>query len=362
MQTVRYDRSEFKATLTSEGYLVDSPIVGRTGIQVYQNADGTVRYELRPEEEVFADESLVTFSGKPITDNHPQEPVSAKNAKKLTVGFIKGDARRDGSNIVAPITIFDHEVIDKVLRGGKRELSLGYKVDLEETPGEWNGQKYDAIQRNIRINHLAIVPKGRAGNARLNLDRSDAVQFNQEDEDPEMANETLARLRLDTGIEYAAAQEVVVAYGQLKTRNDELQKQFDVLSAERDTLKSEVAKVDKIKADAVVAARAEVAARAALEKVAVEFKVDFAGKTDREVKEAIVKTARADADLTNKSEDYLNAAFDLTVSGRSTAKQDSAIATQRAAVGTQQGGASKQDAASEGTYQNFMRNLGKKAE
>ena len=40
---------------------------------------------------------------------------------------------------------------------GLKELSLGYNLDLDETPGEWEGQPYDAVQRNIVINHLALV-------------------------------------------------------------------------------------------------------------------------------------------------------------------------------------------------------------
>ena len=57
---------------------------------------------------------------------------------------------------------------------GLKELSLGYNLDLEETPGVWNGQQYDAIQRNIRINHLALVQEARAGErARLNIDSRD---------------------------------------------------------------------------------------------------------------------------------------------------------------------------------------------
>jgi hypothetical protein len=55
-----------------------------------------------------------------------------------------------------------------------RELSLGYDLVLDETPGEWNGQPYDAIQTGIVINHLAIVREARAGEeARLNIDGKD---------------------------------------------------------------------------------------------------------------------------------------------------------------------------------------------
>jgi hypothetical protein len=250
-------------------------------------------------------------------------------------------------------------MIDKILKGGKRELSLGYKVDLEETPGVWNGQEYDAIQRNIRVNHLAIVPRGRAGNARLNLDRHDAVLFNPEEENA--MPENLSRIRLDSGLEYQAAPEVVVEVEKLRgdkaeltTRADALQKQLDTVAAERDTLKSQVESTDKVRSDALAAARAEVKARAELDKVAEAFKVDGAGKTDREVKELVIKSMRTDADLTGKSEDYVNAAFDLTVS----MKNDVAMAAQRQAGAPRNDG--KDDKSEAGSYKGFMSQLGNK--
>lgn len=359
MEAIRYDRTEIKATRTDEGYLIDTPIVGRVGIQLYKNADGTIRRELRPPEEVFNADSLKSFAGKPVTDEHPGEPVTAKNAKRLSVGTMQGEGKQDGDNVVAPIIIHDGEMIDKVMKGGKRELSLGYKVDLEETPGVWNGQEYDAIQRNIRVNHLAIVPRGRAGNARLNLDRHDAVSFNPQEENA--MPENLSRIRLDSGLEYQAAPEVVVEVEKLRsdkaeltTRVDELQKQLDTVAAERDTLKSQVQSADKVRADALEAARAEVKARAELDKVAETFKVDGAGKTDREVKELVIKSVRADADLTGKSDDYVNAAFDLTVS----LKQDAAMAAQRQAGAPRNDGSDSKPES--GSYKSFMSQLGNK--
>ena len=354
MTFLRYDRATIKAEVTDEGFLVDSPIVGRVGIQLYKNADGTVRREFRPPEEVFKADSLNSFVGKPITDGHPAEMVNAKNAKSLLVGAIHTEGKQDGDNVVAGITIHDADMIDKIMKGGKRELSLGYKVDIEEISGVWNGQEYDAIQRNIRINHLAIVPRGRAGNARLNLDRLDAESVITGENMPE----NLSRVRLDTGLEYQAEAEVVQAFEKMRADKveadahiDELQKQLDSVAAERDTLKSQVASADKVRADALEAARAEIKARAMLEKSAEAFKIDCADKSDREIKEAVIKSKRTDADLSGKSDDYINAAFDLTVE----LKADEAMAEQRKA-GRADGGEQKPA----NTYRNFMKQLGKK--
>jgi len=359
MEVTRYDRATLKATRTDEGYLVDTPVVGRTGILIYHNADGSTRRELRRPEDVFNADSLASFSGKPITDGH-RGFITASNAKKVSVGVIKGDGIQEGDNVLAPIIIHDGDMIDKAMNGGVRELSLGYKVDLDETPGEWNGQNYDAVQTNIRVNHLALVPKGRAGNARLNLDRFDAASFTHDDEEPSMSD-TLSRVRLDSGLEYQAAPEVVVALEKMRddiatavTHNDELQKQIDIVAAERDALKSQAESADKIRADALESARTEIVARVALEKVADEFKIDHAGKADREVREAVIKATRADADLTGKSDDYVNAAFDIAVSMRA----DSAMAEQRKATGTKRedgGPVSARD-----MHKAYMANLGKK--
>ena len=49
------------------------------------------------------------------------------------------------------------------IEAGKKELSMGYFCDYELTPGTFDGQHYDAVQRNIRGNHIALVEEGRMG-------------------------------------------------------------------------------------------------------------------------------------------------------------------------------------------------------
>lgn len=152
---------------TPEGYLIDNPILTRVGIFEYHNPDGTIRRELRLPEEVFAAESLASYKGKPVILTHEAGLVDVDNVQQEHIGTILSEGIQDGDNVRAQIVIHDAESLSY----GLRELSLGYTQTPDETPGVWNGQPYDAIQRNIQINHLALVEKARAGEqARLNID------------------------------------------------------------------------------------------------------------------------------------------------------------------------------------------------
>lgn len=157
-----------RAYFTTEGYLIDKPVLTSTGIFEYTNPDGSVRRELRLPEEVFAEESLASYKGKPVIITHDAEYITKDNVQGETIGTIMSNGYRDGSDVRAEIVIHDTDAMKDC---GLKELSLGYDLDLDETPGEWNGQQYDAVQRNIRINHLALVQEARAGDrARLNID------------------------------------------------------------------------------------------------------------------------------------------------------------------------------------------------
>lgn len=82
------------------------------------------------------------------------------NVQKHQIGTILTEGYRSGDDVRAEIVIHN---TDEMRYCGLKELSLGYNLTLDETPGEWNGQHYDAIQRDIRINHLALVREARAG-------------------------------------------------------------------------------------------------------------------------------------------------------------------------------------------------------
>lgn len=319
MPTVqRFDRMPLRATRTAEGFVQDTAVLTRTGIFEYRQPNGTIRREYRPPEEVFHADSLASYKGKPITIGHPGL-VTSKNAKLHTCGACLGEGRADGNDVLGDLMIYDTSAID----AGAKELSNGYTLDLDETPGEINGERYDAVQRNIRVNHIALVPRGRAGNARLNLDAADA---DTTEEDTTM---TMVKVRLDSGISYDAAPEVANAF-------DASQKAVQAATADADKeraradaaeakLKDAEAATDKIRQDAAVAAKARLKLEDSATKVGAEFKQDA---TDTEIRTAVIKKVRGDSfDLTGKSEGYIEAAYDLAVADKSQ-RQDS-VAHQR---------------------------------
>ena len=183
----RFDRSEVSgdAVLTEEGYIRATAIVTRTGIFLYNNPDGTLRRELRHPSDVWDEESISSMSLIPVTNNHPDNKlVNSKNFKELAIGFTGETIKKDGDFILATLVITDHDGVDYVKNQGRKQLSLGYTVDLHPDDGVYKGERYDYRQKNIRYNHLAIVEKARAGaDARIALDSMDTVEILLKKED-----------------------------------------------------------------------------------------------------------------------------------------------------------------------------------
>lgn len=156
---------------TEEGYLVDHPIVTTCGVFEYVQKDGSARRELRLPEYVFEEKSLKSYKGKPIIITHDAGEVDKENVRSVQIGTIMSDGYRDGDNVRCEIIIHDTNALKEC---GLKELSLGYSLDTEGPAGVYRGEKYDCIQKNIEINHLALVGEARAGNsARLNIDGKD---------------------------------------------------------------------------------------------------------------------------------------------------------------------------------------------
>lgn len=316
----RYDNYAIQAIKTDEGFVRDAPIIGRTGILEYRNVDGSIRREYRPPEEAFNVDSLASIRGKPITQLHHGLVTSANYFNSHPVGTVISDGRQDGNNIRADVVIYSLNTDD-------RELSLGYETELEETPGVTpEGEHYDAIQRNIRYNHLAIVPRGRAGNARLNMDGNQSIE----------EVETMStKIKMDNGIEYEVPAEVKVAYDAMVEKADATKKDLDAMTAKFDSATAEIEKMkaDAEKAEADFKAKFDEAVKTTIElrEIARKHGIEKADEmSNEEIKKAVVAKVHPKLNLDGKSAEYIEVAFDLAKDTE--VQHEDAMAEQRKAM------------------------------
>lgn len=187
----RIDRGNLsKPVKMSNGWLRIDGRLTRTGVFTYRNDDGTMRRELRLPEEVFKTDAMQSFALVPVTDEHPPGFLDAKNTREYARGSVAGTLRKDGEFIAGELLVTDADLIKKLEDGAARELSCGYNCDLDEKPGVTaDGLRYDAIQRNIRGNHVAVVAKGRAGpEARVRMDGASVEVLDGDDDQPRDEN------------------------------------------------------------------------------------------------------------------------------------------------------------------------------
>lgn len=165
-----------KARVNSDGYMAIRARAARTGIYDYLGievdpegkhfaADEIIKV-YRPPEEVFDRESLASYVGKPITNDHPAEPVTSANWRDVAGGTIMSACREtieSGDFITFDLAFMDADLI-RDIESGKRELSNGYGAEVIVKDGiTEDGEPYQAIQTNMRGNHVAVVDRGRAG-------------------------------------------------------------------------------------------------------------------------------------------------------------------------------------------------------
>lgn len=312
------------------GYLVAEARSVRTGIQIYSGSelgveDKEVVRVYRPEEEVFAQDSLQSFSHTPMTLDHPEDAVTAENWKELSVGEVSTAAKRDGEWVSLPLILKDAKAI-KAVEDGKCELSAGYGCDLDWTPGiTADGQEYDAIQRNIRINHLAVVDRARAGSkARIGdgaktwgaspvspQDRKenpmgdkplktvtvDGLSIEVTDQGAQVISKLQAQL---ADAATAATKAETDHAAALAAKDSELGKK----DAEIEDLKSK--QFDAAKIDQMVADRSAIVAKVKF--IAPDLATD--GVSNADLKKQAVAAKLGDEKVADKSADYIDGLFD----------------------------------------------------
>ncbi|MCG3462671.1 DUF2213 domain-containing protein [Xenorhabdus bovienii] len=122
------------------------------------------RYRVyRPAEELESVATIESFKLKPFIDEHEMLGKDGTPAEKKGIeGVIGEGVYFDYPYLRGNIKILSNAALNQI-DNGKIELSPGYRCRYEFTPGTFEGEQYDAIQRDIRGNHLALVEEGRTG-------------------------------------------------------------------------------------------------------------------------------------------------------------------------------------------------------
>lgn len=167
------DKATFGETrMTDEGFLETNAVFARAGIQSYLAIELGELFKdrhplelikvLRPVDEVL--KSKDTFASKVVVNGHPDDFVTVDNASEVSVGFC-GDAIHfieDDASLKTKLTFTDANAISDI-KSGKRALSAGYFSHVEREDGIFDGEKYDAVQKNIRGNHISLEHRARCG-------------------------------------------------------------------------------------------------------------------------------------------------------------------------------------------------------
>lgn len=321
MKCTVFDRAGYRITqreYTDEGFLKVPGRVARTGIQEYLarelGLDGDpnrIVRVYRPPEEVFNDTSLGTYDGATVTNDHPKELVTSKNYKSVSVGEVRGAGRPDGDFVVCDLIIKDQKTIDDI-NAGKCELSAGYTAEYVHGPGVTaDGQDYEYTQRNIIINHQAVVSKARAGGIARVFDHTPG------------GNTMPVFITTDSGrsvdvADPANAQVVADSFDRLlkrvtdaETKAGQAQESADKAQAAADAANEKLEGARKASSDEAIAARVKSigATQALARKVAGDgFTCDSLDVI--EIKRAALAVALPKRDWAGKSAGYVEAAFD----------------------------------------------------
>lgn len=309
-----FDRVSHRIThreYTDEGFLKVPGRVARTGIQEYLarelGLDGDpnrIVRVYRPEDEVFNDSSLGTYDGATVTNDHPKDLVTAKNYKAVTVGEVRGAGRRDGDFVVCDLIIKDQKTIDDI-NAGKCELSAGYTAEYVHGPGVTaDDQEYEYTQRNIIINHQAVVTKARAGGIARVFDHNPG------------GNTMPVLITTDSGrsvdvADPANAQVVADSFDRLLKRATDAESKADKAQATADKAAEDLAEARKASSDEAINARVVLIGntQALARKVAGDaFTCDSLDVI--EIKRAALAVALPKRDWSDKSAGYVEAAFD----------------------------------------------------
>lgn len=322
-----------KPRRTADGYLVADAKVARTGVQDYLGSelgrpDMPIVRLYRPPEEVFAQDAMHSYAYRPLTVEHPAQMVDASSWKAVSAGQTGAEVVRDGEFVRVPLVLMDAAAI-AAYESGKRELSMGYTAEIVFSDGVTpDGQAYDAVQTNLRMNHLALVDRARGG-SQLRIGDGRAPGGKDRADNPTRNNtmsNTNTRTVMVDGLPVECTDASAIAI-------DKLQRQLSDSSAvaarqatEHTTalaLKdAEIAKrdaaIDDLQGKVLDAAALDARVQARGDLLATAKAIhdtDYRGKSDADVRKAAVVGKLGDAAIAGKTDAYIEARFDILADG-----------------------------------------------
>lgn len=271
----------------------------------------------RPEEVVFARDSLSGFAHKLVTVGHPP---GAADFEKDGVGWIGDEVIRDGEFVRIPMTVAHKSAVKRV-KDGMRELSVGCVADVEFVAGTSpSGEQYDAKITSIAVDHVAIVDRARGGsNLRIGDWRTvDAQPSNAQSTGGRMAGtKTVMHDGVSIETTEQGAQVIEVLKKQLGDSATAVTALKDGHARELGLKDAEIAKLQgekdnlaaKVLTDAQIDAR--VASRSELiGKAKAIHDADYSGKSEAEIRRMVVSAKIGDAAIAGKVDAYVEARFD----------------------------------------------------
>jgi len=319
----RYDKAVTFSGVekTEQGYLRIPASISRADcVLTYRRSDGTIIKEFRPRNEIFDEVSINSARNLPVISDRHVTRVDSFNTSKLSVGFSSENIEQNLDTLDTTILITDNKTIKRIEKGELKALSPGYRLDkIDRTPGIYNGERYDQIQRGIKYNHLALLSpgKGRQGDrVGLRLDSEDAVycneneseermkvkvRFDGKDYEIEVSNETEVQILRDFAERYDAKdKDLERAKGNL----DETKKQLNQEKERADKAES----LDTI--NEIVSKRV-----GAIEKLKrFDSKIDDKDLQEKSLRElhvdTLVASGRVREDFNDVTDEYIQGAFD----------------------------------------------------
>ena len=240
------------------------PVTAANAQHIYDYDGLKVR---KPFEELEA--AAMFCDGRPVSREHPTAGIVTDRGEVL--GFFKNPLASDDV-LKGVLQITDKDLIADVKSKKLSEVSLSFYCDLDRSAsGELNGEHYDATQRNIFIDHIAICENGRCSiedGCGIGLDAKKypvpselvdkikaAIERAKAMKDKSLYNLLKELLKGVSVKKDSEAGEVKTPVPNVDALNlVKVKDAFTKLTAERDLLKDKLEEIEKAEHDSLVAA------------------------------------------------------------------------------------------------------------